>query len=313
MDEKAGSFGGVFPAICSTFAPDGALDLEAQRAVVRFVLSCGADGIVCFGLAGEVNKLTPEERKLLTSTIVEEVDGRVPVLIGAGAEALFTSQDLARHAEAEGAAGIVIPPPITSHLTEAGLAPYFRGIAESVDLPVVIQDAPAYLGINLSAKGIRKLAEQQPNIKYVKLETGPEQTARWVAELAPVMQVFTGNAGMFLVEDIRSGVVGNVPGTEITDLLVAIYKEEKQGRCARAEELYNRLLPYLTFSLQSIDHYNACTKEVLRLRGVLEQGALRLPGPVLDDAALDLLDRLAGDLGLVASTSGARQEIRRAK
>src|SRR5262249_36976471 len=100
MSATTGSFCGIFPAICTTFAADGSLDLDAQRAVVRFVLSSGADGIVCFGLAGEVNKLTPDERKLLTATIIEEADGRVPVLIGVGAEALHTARDLARQAAA---------------------------------------------------------------------------------------------------------------------------------------------------------------------------------------------------------------------
>src|SRR4051812_49136261 len=234
---------GILPALCTTFDTDGALDLDGQREAVRFVLASGANGIVCFGLAGEVNKLTAEERKRLSSVIIEEVDGRVPVLVGIGAEALYTAKDLAKFAESAGADGVVVPPPITSHCDESGLAPYFSAIADSTSLPMTIQDAPAYLGMKLSTAGIRSLAEAHPNIRYVKIESGPEETARWVAELSPAVEVLTGNAGMFLIDDIQLGVVGNVPGTELTDVLVSIYRDEMEGRGQAARRNFNRLLP----------------------------------------------------------------------
>ncbi len=298
MARKAKPFHGILPALCTTFAPDGALDTDAQREAVRFVLASGANGIVCFGLAGEVNKLTPEERKRLATLVIDEVDGRVPVLIGVGAEALYTSKDLARFAEAAGADGVVVPPPITSHCDESGLVPYFAGIADSTALPMTIQDAPAYLGLKLSAAGIRRIAEAHPNIKYVKVESGPEETARWVAELSPVVEVLTGNAGLFLIEDIQLGAVGNVPGTELTDVLVSIYRDQKAGRSAAARNRFHSLLPYLMFSLQDIDHYNACTKEVMVRRGVFKHAGLRSPAPALDATGLRMLGRLSEDIGL---------------
>jgi len=307
MKHEKKPFRGVLPALCTTFGPDGALDLEAQRHAVRFVLAAGANGIVCFGLAGEVNKITPEERKTLAATIIDEVAGRVPVLVGVGTEAAHTSRELARFAEAAGADGVVVPPPITSHCDEDGLAPYFGVIADATSLPMTIQDAPAYLGMKLSAAGIRHLAEQHPNIQYVKVESGPEETARWVKELAPIVKVLTGNAGIFLIDDIQLGAVGNVPGTELTDVLVAIYRDETEGRSAAARKKFDRLLPYLMFSLQGIDHYNACCKEVLVRRGVFKPGAaLRPPAPVVDDVAMKMIDRLLGDLALTPYEAMAR-------
>lgn len=296
---------GILPAICTTFTPDGALDLEAQRAVVRFVLGGGADGIICFGLAGEVNKLTPDERKRLATAILDQVNGRVPVLLGVGSEAIHTSIDLARFAEAAGAAGIVVPPPTTSHLQGDDLVPYFCAIAEATTLPVVIQDAPAYLGIGCSPATIRKCAEAQPNIRYVKVETGPEGTARWVSELSPQIGVFTGGAGLNLLDDLRVGAVGNVPGTELTDLLVAVWRAHREGRHGAAQASFRRLLPYLVFSLQDIDHYNACTKEILVRRGVLRHAGLRQPAPRLSPLALELLDAHAAELAFPAPASAA--------
>jgi 4-hydroxy-tetrahydrodipicolinate synthase len=277
---------------------DGALDIDAQRAVARFAIACGADGVVCFGLAGEVNKLTPEERKRLAAAILEEVDGHVPVLLGVGTEALYTSIELARYAETTGASGIVIPPPLTAHLQGDDLGPYFCAIAAATALPVVIQDAPAHLGIGLSPGCIRQCVQTQPNIRYMKVETGPEGTARWVTELGPNIGVFTGSAGLHLLEDLRVGAVGNIPGTELTDVLVSVYRHWQQGSLATAEALFRRLLPYLTFSLQDLDYYNACTKEMLVRRGILSRAGLREPAPRLSTLALELLDAHSAELEL---------------
>lgn len=294
---------GIFPALCTPFTADGAVDVDAQRAVVRFALACGAAGIVCFGLAGEVNKLTPEERTRLSRVIIDEVNGRVPVLVGVGTEALHTSVALARHAQEAGAAGIVIPPPLTAHLDGEGLVPYFCAIAATTRLPVVIQDAPDYLGVGLSPSLVQRLAVEQPTIRYVKIETGPAGTARWIAELRPNVNVFTGGAGLHLLSDLRTGAVGNVPGTELTDLLVSVYRAEKHGDGAEADALFQRLLPYLEFSLQGIDHYNACTKEILVRRGILRQGGLRLPAPPLTSVSRTLLETYVAELGLDQGTS----------
>jgi dihydrodipicolinate synthase/N-acetylneuraminate lyase len=294
------NWAGIFPSLCTPFGSDGALDLGAQRAVVRFALSCGADGIVCFGLAGEVNKLTPDERKQLAAAIIDEVSGRVPVLLGIGAEALHTSVDLARFAENAGASGIVVPPPLTSHMEGEDLAPYFCTIACATSLPVVIQDAPGYLGVGLTPACVRQFAKAQPNIRYVKIEAGPEGVARWVAGLAPDLGVFTGSAGIHLLSDLRTGAVGNVPGTELTDFLVSVHRNEREGRQTVAQTLFRRLLPYLVFSLQGIDHYNACTKEMLVRRGILARGGLREPAPGLTSVSLALIDSYAAELKLPA-------------
>lgn len=300
MTGSSPSWSGIFPSLCTPFGADGGLDLETQRALVRFVVDSGADGIVCFGLAGEVNKLTPEERKRLTEVIIEEVGGRVPVLLGVGSEAVHTSVELARHAEAAGASGVVVPPPVTAHLHGDALAPYFCAVAAATSLPIVIQDAPIHLGVGVSAACVLRCAEAEPNIRYVKIETGPDATARWVSELSPRVGVFTGSAGVNLLDDLRIGVVGNVPGTELTDLLVSIHREHRNGRQAAAETLFRRLLPYLVFSLQDIDHYNACAKEILVRRGVLRAGGLRQPAPQLSRVALELLDGHATEIASLA-------------
>jgi dihydrodipicolinate synthase/N-acetylneuraminate lyase len=290
---------GVFPVLCTPFADDGAVDLDGQRAVVRFALASGAHGLVCFGLGAEVNKLTPEERLRLTDAILEQADRRVPVLIGVAAESSHTAVALARSAEQAGADGVVVPPPFTAGLGGDDLAGYFRTVTGAVSLPVMVQDAHVYLGSALSPQLVRRLAREQPNVRYVKIEAGPEETRRWVEEVGPDVSVFTGDAGIHLLPCLRAGAVGSIPAVELVDRLVAVYAAERRGDGAGAEALFRPLLPYLVFALEGgIDHCNAATKATLVRRGVLSRGGLRQPapdfGPLFDElagahaAALDL-------------------------
>lgn len=301
MAATDGVWTGVFPVLCTPFADDGAIDVEAQRAVVRFALACGAHGLVCFGLGAEVNRLTPQERMRLTDAIVDEAQGRVPVLIGVGAEATHSAVELARYAQTAGASGVVIPPPFTTRLPGDELEGFFRTVAASVDVPVMIQDSSFYLGTPLSPALVRRLAAEQPNIRYVKIEAGPEETARWAEGLGGAVGLFTGDAGVHLLDCLRAGAVGNIPAVDVVDGLVAAYEAERAGDRAAAEALFRPLLPYLVFALQGgIDHCNAATKAILVHRGVLARGGLRQPathyGPLFDElvaahaAALELAE-----------------------
>jgi dihydrodipicolinate synthase/N-acetylneuraminate lyase len=292
------SWSGIFPSLCTPFREDGDIDVPAQREVARFALACRVHGIVCLGLAGEVTRLVPEERRRLSEAVIEEVNGAVPVLVGVGAEAAHTAAALASEAEAAGADGVVVPPPITAHAPAAALERYFLTVAGATSLPVMIQDAPAYLGVELSPQMVHRLAAAQPNVRYVKIESGPEGTARWVAELAPAgsLRVFTGDAGVHLLTTLRAGAAGNIPAVEIADLLVAAYEAERAGDRDGADALHARLLPYLVFALQTLDHSNLCGKEVLTRRGVLRRGGLRPPAPSMADPASQLLEGMLAAL-----------------
>ena len=92
------AWSGIYPSLATPFLPDGDLDLEGQRALVRFALDSGAHGLICFGLAGEVFRLTPSERIELLRVIVDECGGQVPVLAGA----FVFAADLLRALSSEG-------------------------------------------------------------------------------------------------------------------------------------------------------------------------------------------------------------------
>lgn len=167
----------------------------------------------------------------------------------------------------------------------------------------MIRDSSFYLGSPLSPSLVRQLATEQPNIRYVKIEAGPEETRRWVEGLAGEVRLFTGDAGIHLLECLRAGAVGNIPAVDVADRLVAAYEAELAGDATTAEAIFRSLLPYLVFALQGgIDHCNAATKAVLVRRGVLERGGLRPPSPDYGPLFRELVDDHVTALELSTTT-----------
>lgn len=120
--------------------------------------------------------------------------------------------------------------------------------------------------------------------------------------VGPDVRVFTGDAGVHLLQCLRAGAVGNIPAVELADRLVAAYEAERRGDEAEADSSFRPLLPYLVFALQGgIDHCNAATKAILVRRGVLARGGLRHPTPDFGALFDELVDAHAAALELVAS------------
>src|SRR5581483_6333261 len=156
--------------------------------------------------------------------------------------------------------------------------------------------APAHLGVSLGAELVRRIGMRAANVRLVKLEAGPAEMSRWFDELGDEFAIWGGDGGMYLLDCIRTGAAGIIPGVDLVDLLVQVYEAEARGESALADERLAALLPMLVFEMQhSIDHYNACAKRVLVQRGVLERDRLRAPAAELPDASRLLLERhLAG-------------------
>lgn len=292
------SWKGIFPSLPTTFTASGDLDLKAQRAVVDFAVRSGADGLICFGLAGEVFRLTPQERIELLEVIVDEAAGRLPVLAGVGTEATHTSIALARAAAEIGADGVVIPPPITAGSATEELIGFFTEIAEATSLPAMLQDAPEYLRIEVGPEIVAEVARRVPQLAAVKLEVGPAGTAAWKQTLGERLLIFCGSGGLYLIDSLEQGAAGVAPGADLTDKLAEVYSLWSRGETQAAWDLQGRLLPMLVFQMQDIEHYNATAKYVLQRRGVDVTEHLRAPCLRLDRVDRALVDHYLDSLEL---------------
>jgi len=293
------TLGGVLPILPTIFHPTGEIDEAGTRNVLEYVIAAGADGVVFPGLASEYDTLSREERLHMTALIGEWIAGRIPFVIGASATTL---EDAAAYADAGARAGAQTAMILTPHKLEKDLpamADFFRRIRAQSKVDIMLQNAPAPMGIGLALDRVAQLAAEVDGIRYVKEEAPPSgQRITQLSELAgdALDAVFGGAGGRFVIDELKRGARGTMPACEITELHVAMIKAFNDGDEKRARDLFERTLPLL--NMQQIFRWRL-TKAVLQMRGIIASDFVRAPGPSLDrqDRAelAALLERL-GDL-----------------
>ncbi len=286
---------GIVPILPSIFHDDGTVDEGGFIRVVRYVLQAGAHGVAFPALASEFYALSDEERLRLTEIVVQEVGGAVPVVGTATAASPQAAVALARRVAGLGVDALMLMPPyVVRDGPDATLALY-AAIADTVDVPLVAQNAPPPLGSGHGVAFVRQLLTRVPQVQYVKEENmpgGQRITQLLTDPPAGLVGVFGGAGGRYLMDELNRGAIGAMPACELTEVHVRIFERHRAGDVTGARELYDRSLPLLTF--QTVFRMNM-TKEVLRHRGLIDSTHVRVGATPLDagdHAELDAL--LAG-------------------
>lgn len=288
---------GVLTVLATPFGPGGEVDEPSLRSLVRHVLAWGAHGVVCFGLAGEAYKLDDAERRWVLTAVVDEVGGRVPVV--AGTEHSGTAAAVARSVEAQalGAAAVMVYPPTFVKPDPAGVTDYYLRIARATDVPVVVQDAPAWTGVPLPAALLRELREAAPRISWAKLEQPPiAAKARALADCG--FRVLAGYGAVHLAEDLASGVVGVMPGCACTGAYREVWDAHARGDRGGVFARHAALLPLLSFQMATLDTFVGVQKTLLARTGVIRDPHVRGPAVPLSSPQRAWLDHLVDRLAL---------------
>lgn len=287
---------GVFPMLVTPFGADGAVALHDVTRLVDHALAEGALGLAILGLGGESGSLEVAERKQLAETVLRHRPAKIPVIVGTTGQTRAVATELARHAAEHGAAALMVAPPSGGALGREGLLDYYAQVAEAAGATaVMVQDAPAYIGTSLGAAFAAELAARHANVGYLKAEGFPilDQVAEAVDALAGTsIGVFGGNGGVHTIDALAGGAVGMIPGCECVREHQAMFAAFAAGRPDEATAIYRRVMPLLTYQLQSLDFLIACNKELLRRRGIIANGRLR-KGPALSDRSRAALHRYA--------------------
>jgi 4-hydroxy-tetrahydrodipicolinate synthase len=164
-------FQGVFTAIVTPFNENGRLDETGLRKNIQFQLANGVDGLVPLGSTGEASTLTPNEKERVIDIVLNEVSGRVPVIVGTGSNSTQTTIESTLQAKKMGAAGALIVTPYYNKPTQEGIYKHFISTADSVDLPIVIYNNPARAAQHISLPTLKRLAAHQ-NIVSIKDSSG---------------------------------------------------------------------------------------------------------------------------------------------
>jgi 4-hydroxy-tetrahydrodipicolinate synthase len=285
---------GVFSVLPTPFLDDGALDLDSLRRVVDLFINAGVNGLTALGVTGEVARLNDAERQTILETVMQQAAGRVAVVAGATADGLRTCIEYTRAAKAAGAAAVMISPPRMAKLNSDAVVRHFAGVAEAVEIEIVVQDFPPISGYTMEPALLARIAREIPRARTIKLEDPPTpfKTAR-ILEAAKDIQVriFGGLGGVFLLEELLAGATGAMTGFAYPEILVEIVSAFRAGDVDRAADVFYRTVPLMRFEFQESIGM-AIRKEVLRRRGALSSGALRAPGAQLDAGTIAALDRL---------------------
>ena len=271
---------GVFGLLPTSYDEDYEILTSDLRAAADFCCRSGQHGIVWPVMVGEFQFLGEEERIRNLDAVLEEVNGRLPVVFGCSGISVPQVMLYARAAQKAGADAVIAMAPAQTNQQIA--MDMYRRMADNYDGPIMVQNAGMYAP--LTGEQIAQLVEDVPQIEYVKEERppGPKHIAE-VHDLVgdKVKTIFGGAAGRFLPDELRRGADGNMPACEIADLLAKVQELWWAGDEAGARALHRRLLPLINLESQPFMRY------ILKRRGVFTSTVERAPAGALALNAAD--------------------------
>lgn len=278
---------GVFPIAPTTFDDQGELDLESQKRSIDYMIDAGVNGICILANYSEQFALTDAEREQLTTVIMDHVAGRVPIIITTSHFSTRIAADRGRRAQQAGAQMVMLMPPYhgaTIRADDTGVGEYFRAVADAIDIPILVQDAPVS-GVALSAPLLAKLAREIPQLAYFKIEVpGAAAKLRTLIELGgdAIEGPFDGEESITLIPDLDAGATGTMPSALLPDVLRRICDLYRDGRRDAASALYEHWLPLINYENRQAGL--RATKAMMKEGGIIKSDYARHPTPPLHPA-----------------------------
>jgi 4-hydroxy-tetrahydrodipicolinate synthase len=286
------TFRGVFTVMITPIDEDGKVNLPALAAFTDWQIREGVHGLIPLGSTGEFLSLSDQDWDDVARTVIQTAAGRVPVLIGTGAEDTREAVRLSCKAEALGADGVMIIPPFYSTPTDDELVTHYQTIARSISIPIMVYNNPATSNVDMKPELLARIAEIE-GCDYVKESTLEVTRIRDIVRLAgDKMTPFGGILGF---ESFVMGAQGwvavasNVAPAAMSRIFTLAADEKKYDE---ARALYLEWLPII----QAVggQAYVAGSKALLNHMGFAAGSPLppRLPLPSDQDAAMKtLVDR----------------------
>lgn len=235
---------GVYPAITTKFKPDDSLDLDLFEKNLKVQLDAGIEGIVLGGTLGEASVLSADEKKELIEFTVEKTSGKIPVVVNIAEGSTREAVKLAMQAEKLGAKGLMLLPPMRYKSDHRETVTFFKTIASSVPLPIMIYNNPIDYKTEITLEMFTELAEV-PSIQAIKESTRDvTNVTRLINQFGNRFKILCG-VDTLAMEELVMGADGWVAGLvcAFPYETVAIYKLVKAGMIQEALKINRWFLP----------------------------------------------------------------------
>jgi 4-hydroxy-tetrahydrodipicolinate synthase len=243
---------GVFPAVTTKFTDKDTLDLDLFTVNIKAQLAAGVNGIILGGTLGEASVLTNAEKEILVKETIKLVDGKVPVVINIAEGSTSVAIQCAKDAENWGAKGLMLLPPMRYKSDHRETVQYFKDIAASTSLPIMIYNNPVDYKVDVTIDMFAELAKV-PSIQAVKESTRDvTNVTRMRNAFGDRFRILCG-VDTLALEELVLGADGWVAGLvcAFPAETVAIFKLAKAGKIAEATEIYRWFMPLLELDIHA--------------------------------------------------------------
>ena len=296
-------YSGIWPVAPVAFTANGAIDAEGNRRIMDCMVDQGVDGICILANFSEQFLISDAEREALTRLSLEQVAGRVPVIVTISHFSTPIAVERARLAKDLGAAMVMMMPPYHGALLKAdeqGMIEHFKAVADACGIPIILQDAPLS-GVTMTVPFMIRLAKEVPLVRYFKIEVpGTAGKLRALIEAGgdAVVGPFDGEEAITLMADLDAGATGTMTSAMIPDLIKPILAAHAAGDRKQAAALYARVLPIINYENRQCGLRSA--KAVMKEGGVIRSEAVRHPLTPLHPKTREGLIELARELDPLA-------------
>ena len=283
-------FKGVGTALITPFKQDQSVDLDSLKKIVQQQLNGGVDALIVLGTTGESPVVNYDERRKLISLVVEEVKGKIPVIVGTGSNDTKKVIENNQQAKDLKADGVLIVNPYYNKGTQDSLVEHYKVISERMNLPIIVYNVPSRTGMNILPETVVRIHKECKNVVAVKEASGNiSQIAHLISIKPSTLSVLSGNddqtlAIMSLGGDGVISVFSNPYPAEMKKITAALF----ENNLKLAQDLNNKYMAMMNTLF--VETSPAPVKYVMSKLG-LSENVLRLPLLRASSKAVELLDK----------------------
>lgn len=259
---------GAFPVLITPMDEFQEINWNGVKQNVNYFIDQKVAGIIINGSTGEFVSLSKEERFKMVETVLKEVDGRIPVIVGTAAETTKETIEYTKHAEAHGADCALIINSYYCKPKEEEIYFHFKEISNAVNIPIMLYNNPFTSGVDMSTELMLRIGKECENVTHIKESSGDIRKARdLVRQGEGAFQVFCGSEDL-VMESYLVGATGwvSVAGNIVPGLVTKMYEHFQNGELEKAWEINDAILPLCEF-LEGSGKYVQIVKRSMELHG----------------------------------------------